>query len=88
MFVPFVTYLLAQTGRYNFSKGSVKLSLFVGSIASLSLLILTLIEPELALFGSIELNIMGIGILSGILFLFIGEVLEKYFPTSKVGEKA
>jgi SSS family solute:Na+ symporter len=88
VFVPFVAYLLAQTGRYNFSKGSVKLSLIVSSIASLSLLILTLIESEVALFGSIELNIMGTGILSGILFLFIGEVLEKYFPTSKVGEKA
>jgi SSS family solute:Na+ symporter len=88
VFVPFVAYLLAQTGRYNFSKGSVKLSLIVSSIASLFLLILTLIESEVALFGSIELNIMGTGILSGILFLFIGEVLEKYFPTSKVGEKA
>lgn len=88
VFVPFVTYLLAQTKRYTFSKGSVKLSLIVSSIASLSLLILTFIEPEVALFSSIELNIMGTGILSGILFLFIGEVLEKYFPTSKVREEA
>ncbi|BAZ22995.1 hypothetical protein NIES4073_38830 [Kalymmatonema gypsitolerans NIES-4073] len=88
VFVPFVTYLLAQTGRYNFSKGSVKLSLIVSSFLVICLLILTLTNSDLALFGSIELNIMGTGILSGILFLFIGEVLEKYFPTSKVGEKA
>jgi SSS family solute:Na+ symporter len=52
------------------------------------LLILTFIKPELALFGSVELNIMGTGILSGLLFLFMGEVLEKYLPTSKVREEA
>lgn len=88
VFVPFVTYLLAQTGRYNFSKSSVKLSLILNSIAVIVLLILTLIKPEIALFGSVELNIMGTGILSGLLFLFMGEVLEKYLPTSKVREKA
>jgi SSS family solute:Na+ symporter len=88
VFVPFVTYLLAQTGRYNFSKTSVKLSLIVSSFAVIILLILTFIKPELALFGSVELNIMGTGILSGLLFLFMGEVLEKYLPTSKVREEA
>lgn len=86
VFVPFLAYLLAHTGGYQFSKGSVRLSLFISSFSVICLLFLTLANSELALFGSVELNIMGIGIISGILFLFIGEVLGKYFPASKVGE--
>ena len=45
-------------------------------------------NPKFLVFGSVELNIMGTGIVSGVLFLFIGELLEKYFPISKVGEEA
>ncbi|MBW4595317.1 MAG: hypothetical protein KME46_21045 [Brasilonema angustatum HA4187-MV1] len=89
VFAPFVAYLIAQTERYNFSKTSVKLSLTISSFSAISLLIITLINPDLVGgFGSVELNIMGIGILSGIFFLLVGEVLQKYFPTSKVEEKA
>ncbi|MBW4633147.1 MAG: hypothetical protein KME30_14985 [Iphinoe sp. HA4291-MV1] len=88
VFIPFVAYLVTQTGRYNFSKSSVKLSLMIGGFSSISLLIITLINPNVAVFDSVELNIMGIGILCGVFFLLVGEVLEKYFPTSKVEEKA
>ncbi|MGH8001064.1 MAG: hypothetical protein ACREPR_16965 [Brasilonema sp.] len=87
VFVPFVAYLVAQAGRYNFSKASVKLSLIVSSFSSIAWLIITLINPVFVGFGSVELNIMGIGILSGLFFLLIGEVLEKYFLISKVREK-
>ncbi|ARV59210.1 hypothetical protein BZZ01_11725 [Nostocales cyanobacterium HT-58-2] len=85
--VPFVAYLLAQAGRYNFSKGSIRLSLTVSSITVILLLTITLISPNFPVFGSVELNIMGMGILFGVIFLLIGEVLEKYFSTSKVGEE-
>ncbi|NJM69030.1 MAG: hypothetical protein HC862_01750 [Scytonema sp. RU_4_4] len=88
VFSPFVAYLVAQTGRYNFSKGSVKLSLSISSFSAISWLIITLINPDFVGFGSVELDIMGIGILSGSFFLLVGEVLEKYFLISKVKEKA
>jgi solute:Na+ symporter, SSS family len=88
VFAPFVAYLIAQTGRYNFSKGSVKLSLIIGSFSSISWLIITLINHDFVRgFGSVELNIMVIGILSGILFLLIGEILQKYLLISKVKEE-
>lgn len=88
VFVPFVAYLVAQTKHYNFSKASVKLSLIISSFSSISLLIITLIKPDVPVVGTVELNIMGTGILSGVLFLLVGEVLEKYLPTSKISEKA
>jgi SSS family solute:Na+ symporter len=50
-------------------------------------LILTLINPDAAIFGSIELNIMAMGIGFGVLGLLSGQVIEKYFAVSKVGEK-
>ncbi|NMG06371.1 hypothetical protein [Brasilonema sp. UFV-L1] len=87
VFVPFVAYLVAQTERYNFSKTSVKLSLFVSSFSSIGLLIITLINPNFSLLNSVELGIMGIGILSGVFFLLVGELLEKYFLKSEVEEK-
>jgi SSS family solute:Na+ symporter len=86
VFVPFVVYLLAQTGRYTFSGASVKLSLIMGSISASSMLILNLINPNGTFFGSVELNIMGIGIGFGVLGLLVGQAIEKYKPASKVGE--
>ncbi len=87
VFVPFVVYLLAQTGRYTFSGASVKLSLIMGSISASSMLILNLINPNGTFFGSVELNIMGIGIGFGVLGLLVGQAIEKYRPASKVGEE-
>jgi SSS family solute:Na+ symporter len=87
VFVPFVVYLLAQTGRYTFSGASVKLSLIMSSISASSMLILNLINPNAAFFGSVELNIMGIGIGFGVLGLLVGQAIEKYKPASKVGEE-
>ncbi|NEQ27689.1 MAG: hypothetical protein F6K28_53570 [Microcoleus sp. SIO2G3] len=85
--VPFVAYLLAQLGRYKFSTSSVRLSLIMSSLSASSLLILTLVNPSLVVFGNVELNIMTIGILLGFLGLLMGQVIEKYFPTSKVKEE-
>jgi SSS family solute:Na+ symporter len=85
--VPFVAYLLAQLGRYTFSTASVRLSLIMSSLSASSVLILTLINPSLAVFGNVELNIMTIGFLLGALGLLVGQVIEKYVPTSKVKEE-
>ena len=82
--VPFVAYLLAQLGRYTFSTSSVRLSLIMSSLSASSILILTLVNPSLVVFGNVELNIMTIGIFLGVLGLLVGQVIEKYFPASKV----
>ncbi|GAA6620778.1 hypothetical protein [Scytonema sp. NUACC26] len=80
--VPFAAYLISRGKRYTFSRASVKLSLIASSCSSISLLIVTRFNFHLELLGSTELNIMGAGIFSGILFLSAGEVIEKYFPAS------
>lgn len=87
VFVPFVAYLLAHTGRYTFSEVSVRLSLIMGSLSASSVLILTLINLNVAVFGSAELSIMAMGIGFGVLGLLVGQVIEKYFPASEVGEE-
>lgn len=87
VFVSFVAYLLAETQRYVFSIKSVRLSLIMGSISASSVLLLNLINSNAAFFGSVELNIMIIGILFGILGLLVGQVIEKYVPASKVEEE-
>jgi SSS family solute:Na+ symporter len=87
VFVPFVAYLLDQRERYTFAGASVKLSLIMGSMSSIFMLILTFINPNLAVFGSVELNIMLVGITFGVLGLLAGQVIEKYLPTSKVSKE-
>ncbi|MUG98154.1 hypothetical protein F7734_39935 [Scytonema sp. UIC 10036] len=81
--VPFAAYLIAQGKRYTFGKSSVRLSLIASSCSSISLLIVTCFNFHLELLGSTELNIMAAGIFSGVLFLIMGEVIEKYSPTSR-----
>lgn len=87
VFVSFVAYLLAETQRYVFSIKSVRLSLIMGSISASSVLLLNLVNSNAAFFGSVELNIMIMGILFGILGLLVGQVIEKYVPESKVEEE-
>jgi SSS family solute:Na+ symporter len=87
VFVPFVAYLLAQTGRYTFSEVSVRLSLIMGSLSASCVLILKFINPKIVVFGSAELRIMVMGIGFGVLGLLVGQVIEKYFPASEVGEE-
>lgn len=87
VFFPFIAYLLAHAGRYTFSESSVRLSLIMGSVSAFSVLMLMLINPDVAVFGSVESNIMAIGIGFGLLGLLVGQSIEKYFPTSKVGEE-
>ncbi|NJL10601.1 MAG: hypothetical protein HC908_11740 [Calothrix sp. SM1_7_51] len=82
--VPFVAYLIAQTGGYTFSKSSVKMSLIVSSISAITALILNLFIPSINFFGSVELNIMGMGIIFGILSLFIGQAVDKYITPKNV----
>ncbi len=84
VFVPFLAYLLDQTGRYTFSNSGVRLSLIMSSISAISVLFLTLLNPKIIVFDSAELNIMGIGIGFGILGLLLGQIIEKYFPTTEV----
>jgi solute:Na+ symporter, SSS family len=85
--VPFVAFLLARTERYTFSQASVRLSLIVGSLSTTSELVLTFINPNFPVVGSVETNILTMGIGFGVLGLWVGQVLEKFFPTSKVGEE-
>ncbi|HAJ59439.1 MAG TPA: hypothetical protein DCP31_09370 [Cyanobacteria bacterium UBA8543] len=87
VFVSFVAYLLAETERYIFSKTSVMLSLLMGSMSAASVLIFNLINSNAAVFGSVELNIMVMGILFSLLGLLVGQVIEKYFPASKIKEE-
>jgi len=87
VFIPFVAYLIAQKGYYTFSKMSVRLSLIVSSISAMSALILTLINPKISVFGSAELNILGLGILPGLLSLLVGQVIENYLLASNVEEE-
>ncbi|MBR8835505.1 MAG: hypothetical protein DSM106950_16160 [Stigonema ocellatum SAG 48.90 = DSM 106950] len=86
VFVPFAAYLVAQMGGYQFSKASVKLSLLMGTISAISALILTFINPKAAFFGSVELSIMGMGMLFGVFSLFLTQVIEKYFPVTEESE--
>ncbi|NTW21664.1 MAG: hypothetical protein HGA42_19785 [Nostocales cyanobacterium W4_Combined_metabat2_030] len=87
IFVPFVAYLLKQIQIYTWRNIAVKSSLTIGSISSLSVLIVTLFVPKIAVFGNPELNIMVIGIGFGIFGLLIGEIIEKYILTSKTPEE-
>jgi SSS family solute:Na+ symporter len=87
VFVPFIAYLAAQTGYYTFSGMGVRLSLSMGSISACSMLILTLINPAFVIFSPVELSIMTLGIGFGILGLFIGQIIDKYFPASPVREE-
>lgn len=87
VFVPFVVYLLSEIGGYQFNKSSVRFSLFMGSLSAISVLILMLINPKAAIFGNVQLTIMGIGILFGVLGLFLGQVIDKYIPTATAREK-
>jgi len=77
VFFPFVAYLLAQTGSYHFTPRSVKISLFVGSIAATLTLFFTLLNPSITGLGSGELNIMVGGITFGGLGLLFGTISEK-----------
>ena len=87
VFISFVAYVLAETECYIFSKTSVRLSLLMGSLSASSVLILNLINSNVAVFGSVELNIMVMGILFSLLGLLVGQVIEKYFSASTVKEE-
>ncbi|NES25566.1 MAG: hypothetical protein F6K41_43395 [Symploca sp. SIO3E6] len=76
--VPFVAYLLAKTGYYIFSDFSVKLSLIIGSMSALTTLILTLFLSNVAVFGSVELTILIMGIGFGVLGLLVGQLSFNY----------
>jgi SSS family solute:Na+ symporter len=82
--VPFIAYLLAQTECYMFSEVSVRLSLIVGSLSAVCVLILTFINPRIAVFGSVELSILAMGIGFGVLGLLVGQVLTSSTPKSKI----
>lgn len=56
----------------------------MGSISAMSALILTFIKPNITGLGSKELNIMFIGLSFGVLSLFFGQMVDKYFPASNL----
>lgn len=85
--VPFGAYLLAQFEIYQFSRGSVRLSLLMSSLSSLAVLVLTLVWPRIALFGNVELSVMIFGMSCGLLGLLTGQLIEKYMALSKVREE-
>lgn len=87
VFVPFVAYLLAQSGGYRFSEASVRLSLIMSSLSASCALILKFINPKIEVFGRVELIIMAMGVGFGVLGLLVGLAIEKYFPVSEVGEE-
>ncbi|MGK7889234.1 MAG: hypothetical protein AB4042_07860 [Leptolyngbyaceae cyanobacterium] len=72
--VPFGAYWLAQTKRYEFSAIAVQLALGVGSIASVTVLVFSLVWPDW-LVGDAALDIMLSGILFSSLVLVASEVL-------------
>ncbi|NET61913.1 MAG: hypothetical protein F6K47_39090, partial [Symploca sp. SIO2E6] len=76
--VPFVAYLLARTGYYIFCDFSVKLSLIIGSMSALTTLILTLFLTNVAVFDSVELTILMMGIGFGVLGLLVGQLSFNY----------
>lgn len=75
--VPFGAYLLAEKGYFLFSNRSVRIALTCSTIASLSTLITTLIQPDWVLGGSAELDIMIVGLGCGLTGLLGCEVLER-----------
>ncbi|AFZ16240.1 hypothetical protein [Allocoleopsis franciscana] len=87
VFVPFIAYIVAQTGHYIFSNMGVRLSLSMGSISALSMLIVTLFNPTFVIFSRVELSIMAMGVGFGLLGLFVGQIIDKYFLLSQVREE-
>lgn len=83
VWIPFIAYLLVYAGVYTFSKNSVRLSLVMSSLAAVSTLCITLLQPEMILFNSPELTIMSVGLGVGGLSLLGIQVTEKYVPVPK-----
>ncbi len=85
--VPFIAYLLTQIKGYTFSSSSIRLSLIMSSLSASSVLVLTLTNHSFGVFGNVELNIMATGLPLGVLGLLVGQLIEKYFPPSKIKEE-
>jgi SSS family solute:Na+ symporter len=77
--IPFIAYLLAHRGVYYFSQLSVRVSLLLSSLAALSGLAVTFVQPSFA-FHSPELTILLIGLGVGSFSLFTVQLIES-FPT-------
>ncbi|NJK27876.1 MAG: hypothetical protein HC925_04205 [Coleofasciculaceae cyanobacterium SM2_3_26] len=84
VWIPFAAYLIAQAGGYVFSTLSVRFSLIAGSVAALSALLLVLVVPDAAIFGSTELTIIFTGAGFGSLGLLLGQVIEKYVSLPQI----
>jgi SSS family solute:Na+ symporter len=80
VWIPFLSYLLAKSGKYAFAVASVRLALVMGAIASVVTLIATQIDPHTAWYDNPQLTIMIFGLGFGILGLLLGEAIEKYIP--------
>jgi SSS family solute:Na+ symporter len=80
VWIPFLSYLLAKSGKYAFASASVRLALVMGAIASVVMLIATQIDPHIAWYDNPQLTIMIFGLGFGMLGLLLGEAIEKYIP--------
>lgn len=78
--VPLVAYLLAHTGRYEFSTTSVRAAMFLGGGAALTALAFSLARPEFVLFGRAELHVMVLGTAFGLVGLLGGQFVDRAEP--------
>lgn len=85
--VPFIAYLLAYKGVFNFSDTSVRLSLVMSSLAALAALGMILFHPTAIARQSAELTILAVGVGFGILGLLGTQAIEKYFFVAKIPEE-
>lgn len=87
VWIPFIAYLLTHLGIYRFSKTSVRVSLMMSSMSTLSALGMTFVKPEAIAFHSPELIIMALGLGFGSLSLFSVQLIEQFSLAFKIKEK-
>ncbi|PSB04614.1 hypothetical protein C7B64_03135 [Merismopedia glauca CCAP 1448/3] len=79
VWMPFLAYLLAYRGIYDFSVTSVRISLLCGALAAISALAIALFEPATILFNSAELTIMTVGMIAGSVSLLLSQLFIPIF---------
>jgi SSS family solute:Na+ symporter len=75
--IPVIAYLLAYTKVYIFSRSSVRLSLILGCLSTLTALMMIFLQPDAVLLDSAELTIMILGLGFSGTGLLVGQLVEK-----------
>lgn len=86
--VPFLAYLLEQGERYVFFPFSVQTSLLLSSAAALGTLGISLAWPEMTVLGTPELDIMAVGLMTGLLSLVGAEAYARSPLVSQAADDA